>query len=256
MADGPVIIRRKRVFAAEGHHGGAWKVAYADFVTAMMAFFMLMWLLNATTEEQRKGLADFFDPSIPISAVSGGGTDLLQGDSVFSSDTLASDNHGGLGETMEFEGELFQALSLSLKEAVESETVRLTRSSEGIVIDLLDTSEEPVFPVGKAVTTRRLDEVISRVAPMLATSDRMIKIVGHTDALRFADGDYSNWELSADRANAARRLAIKKGVPERAFYEVAGQADRLPISDDVAAPQNRRISIILLNPESIPLNAH
>lgn len=255
MGDEPVIIRRKRIFAAEGHHGGAWKVAYADFVTAMMAFFMLMWLLNATTEEQRKGLADFFDPSIPISAVSGGGTDLLQGDSVFSNDTLASDNHGGLGETMEFEGELMQTLSFTLKQDVEAESVRLTRSSEGIVIDLMDTSEEPVFPVGGAKETGRLEEIVARVAPILTKSDRMIKVVGHTDALPFSGAGYTNWELSADRANAARRLAVSMGVPERSFFEVSGQADRLPITDDVQAPQNRRISIILLNPETLPLNA-
>jgi len=90
----PIIIRRKKVYAADGHHGGAWKVAYADFVTAMMAFFLLMWLLNATTEEQRKGIADYFNPNIPLAAVSGGGASALSGDSVFTQDTLAQNGTG------------------------------------------------------------------------------------------------------------------------------------------------------------------
>ncbi len=91
----PVIIKRKKIVAAEGHHGGAWKVAYADFVTAMMAFFLLMWLLNATTEKQRKGIADYFNPNIPINRISGGGDGMFSGDSVFSKDTLANSGTGG-----------------------------------------------------------------------------------------------------------------------------------------------------------------
>ncbi|MEQ3745071.1 MAG: flagellar motor protein MotB, partial [Henriciella sp.] len=90
----PIIIRRKKVIIADEHHGGAWKVAYADFVTAMMAFFLLMWLLNATTEDQRKGLADYFNPSIPISRISGGGADGLNGSSIFTEDTLAQSGTG------------------------------------------------------------------------------------------------------------------------------------------------------------------
>ncbi|MEM6914020.1 MAG: flagellar motor protein MotB [Pseudomonadota bacterium] len=255
MAEQPLIIKRKKIFAADGHHGGAWKVAYADFVTAMMAFFLLMWLLNATTEEQRKGLADFFDPTIPVSAVSGGGTDLLNGDSIFSSDTLASDGHGGLGENMDLTGEIIEQLTMSLKEHISSEQVRLTMSPEGIVIDLMDTYDVAVFDLGKAVKTEKLAEIIAAVSPVLTVSDRMLKIVGHTDDLKYRGTDYTNWELSADRANAARRLAIEMGVPERAFFEVSGQADRLPITTDGSAPQNRRISIIMLNEESIPLGA-
>ncbi|MEO1657087.1 MAG: flagellar motor protein MotB [Pseudomonadota bacterium] len=255
MAEQPLIIKRKKVFAGDGHHGGAWKVAYADFVTAMMAFFLLMWLLNATTEEQRKGLADFFDPTIPVSPVSGGGTDLLNGDSIFSTDSLASDGHGGLGENMDLEGEILEQLTMSLKEHIASEQVRLTLSPEGIVVDLMDTYEVPVFDLGKALKTERLTEIVTAVAPVLATSDRMLKIKGHTDDLKYRGTDYTNWELSADRANAARRLAVELGVPERAFFEVSGQADRLPVSADGSAPQNRRISIILLNEQSIPLGA-
>ncbi|MEM9422342.1 MAG: flagellar motor protein MotB, partial [Pseudomonadota bacterium] len=106
MTTQPIIIKKKRGGGEEGHHGGAWKVAYADFVTAMMAFFLLMWLLNATTEEQRKGLADYFDPSVPISPVSGGGDDMLAGDTVFATDSLAYSNHGGASDKYKAEEDL------------------------------------------------------------------------------------------------------------------------------------------------------
>lgn len=250
-----MIIKRKRVFASESHHGGAWKVAYADFVTSMMAFFMLLWILGATTEEQRRGLADFFDPTIPVSQVSGGGVDVLHGDSIYSTNALSSDGHGGIAEYAATDAALAERLAALLEEATEGDAVRLTLSPEGVVIDLMDTADQPVFPLGKAELTDRLRRIMATVAPALTASGRMIKITGHTDDLPFVRDDYSNWELSSDRAHAARRLAQAQGVPEAAFFEVSGQADRLPIDQDPSAPGNRRISIVLLNPETLPLSA-
>ena len=110
----PIIVKRIKAAPEAGHHGGAWKVAYADFVTAMMAFFLLMWLLNATTEDQRKGLADYFDPAIPLSPMSGGGTDVLSGDSVYAADTLAHEGHGGLGEEELTDAELADEAAAAL----------------------------------------------------------------------------------------------------------------------------------------------
>lgn len=249
MANDATIIKRKKIFAAEGHHGGAWKVAYADFVTAMMAFFMLMWILNATSEDQRRGLADFFNPSVPMADKSGGGTDILWGDSPLSSDMLASSNHGGFVDSMGENAAIAEELAARLQDQLDSGEARLTLSPQGLVVDLMDTADRPVFALGKGDQSPELAEIIGKIAPILTESARPLKIVGHTDDLQFSSGDYTNWELSADRANAARRLAIAEGVSDAQIVEVSGQADRMPISDDPSAPENRRISIILFYEE-------
>ncbi len=247
MSEGSFIVKRKRIFAANSHHGGAWKVAYADFVTAMMAFFMLMWLLNTTTEKQRQGLADYFEPSKAVTPVSGGGVDQFSGDSVYALDELAHSGHGGRAPSSSGTADLLDALSVSLKAAIEKEEVRLTLAPEGVIVDLMDTKDDPVFELGKAEATARLRSLLDLIVPSIATSQRKIKIVGHTDDLKFSTPGYTNWELSADRANLARRMAIAKGVSEKAFFEISGQADRMPIDDNKSAPKNRRISIILLD---------
>ena len=249
MADAPrpIIVKRVQAPPAEGHHGGAWKVAYADFVTAMMAFFLLMWLLNATTEEQRKGLADYFDPSIPLSAVSGGGADVLSGDSAFAADTLAYDNHGGLGDQALTDAELAEVAAGALAEAIEAGRAEVTLSPEGVVVDLIDAAGAPLFALGGASPSDLLAEVVGAAVPVLAESARPVKIVGHTDDLRFRTDAYTNWELSADRANAARRVALAAGLPPGRVSEVSGRADRQPLRGDARAPENRRISLIMLN---------
>lgn len=243
----PIIIKRVRAAPDEGHHGGAWKVAYADFVTAMMAFFLLMWLLNATTEDQRKGLADYFDPSIPMSPTSGGGTDVLSGDSVYSADTLAYDNHGGVGDRELTDADLAEAASAALSDAIDAGQVAVTLSPEGVVVDLIDAAGAPLFGLGGAAPSALLAEVMEAAVPVLTTSGRPVKLVGHTDDLRFRTDSYTNWELSADRANAARRLALAAGLPPGAVSEVSGRADRQPVGGDAASPENRRISLIMLN---------
>ena len=248
MSVQPIIIRKRKAGGAEaGHHGGAWKVAYADFVTAMMAFFLLMWLLNATTEEQRKGLADYFDPSLPMSAVSGGGTDVLSGDSVYATDSLAYDNHGGLGEDEPTDGDLAAEASLALSDLIEGGQVAVTLSPEGVVVDLIDAAGAPLFALGGAAPSRLLREVMAAAVPVVTEAGRPVKLVGHTDDLRFRGQGYSNWELSADRAGAARRLAVEAGLPPSLVSEVSGRADRQPVGGDASAAENRRVSIIMLN---------
>ena len=242
----PIIVKRVTAAPEEGHHGGAWKVAYADFVTAMMAFFLLMWLLNATTEDQRKGLADYFDPSIPLSAVSGGGTDVLSGDSAFAADTLAYDNHGGLGDRDLTDAELVDTASAALSDAIEAGQAKVTLSPEGVVVDLIDAAGAPLFALGGTKASPLLTALLDDVVPTLAESGRPVKIVGHTDDLRFRTDSYTNWELSADRASAARRLALAAGLPPGTVSEVAGRADRQPLNGDAGSPENRRISFIML----------
>ncbi|WP_051881533.1 flagellar motor protein MotB [Parvularcula oceani] len=248
MSVQPIIVKRKKTIASEGHHGGAWKVAYADFVTAMMAFFLLMWLLNATTEEQRAGLADYFDPSVPISAISGGGMDMMSGDSVYATESLAHDGHGGAGDDYELRGEITRSVLGALKDVIDENQVKVTLTPEGTVVDLIDADGAPLFALGGSAPSDLLRDVVAKVTPVLAESGRRVKFVGHTDDIPFRKGAaYSNWELSADRANAARRLALAAGFPIAAISEVSGRADRQPVNGDASAAENRRISIIMLN---------
>jgi chemotaxis protein MotB len=274
----PIIIRRKKVYKADGHHGGAWKVAYADFVTAMMAFFLLMWLLNATTEDQRKGLADYFNPSIPISRISGGGSDALNGDSIFTEETLARSGSGSSHErsiespasnasmaeasskqeaaagTSEAETQAIAENLQSLKTALDEQSQQLSEhlmikmSPDGIVLELVDSESTPLFPVGRSEPSDLLIELLVVVAESFGTFQNNIKIVGHTDNRRYRnDAIYDNWNLSADRANAARRLLLRSGIDPARVREVTGKADTDPlIKDDPAAAQNRRISITIL----------
>ncbi len=275
----PIIIRRKKVYKADGHHGGAWKVAYADFVTAMMAFFLLMWLLNATTEDQRKGLADYFNPSIPISRISGGGSDALNGDSIFTEETLARSGSGssherniespasnasmaeaeseqkaaaaGMSEAeTQAIAENLQSLKTALDEQSQqlSEHLMIKMSPDGIVLELVDSESTPLFPVGRSEPSDLLIELLGVVADSFATFQNDIKIVGHTDNRRYRnDAIYDNWNLSADRANAARRLLLRSGIDPARVREVTGKADTDPlVKDNPAAAQNRRISITIL----------
>lgn len=258
----PIIIRRKKIYKADGHHGGAWKVAYADFVTAMMAFFLLMWLLNATTEEQRKGIADYFNPNIPLAAVSGGGADALSGDSIFAQSKLARNGIGAKTTSNrqgKAEGEEEQkkaeadAKIKELNDALSDQGagllkhVSLKETPEGLVIELVDSNDEPLFEIGNARPSPLLKELLKIVTQSMGEVANKTKIVGHTDASIFpTNTGYTNWELSSDRANTARRLLIGYGFPESQITEVSGKAATQPLSDDPLAANNRRISITLM----------
>ncbi|MDB2438728.1 OmpA family protein [Hellea sp.] len=258
----PIIIRRKKVYAADGHHGGAWKVAYADFVTAMMAFFLLMWLLNATTEEQRKGIADYFSPNIPIAAVSGGGSDALSGDTFFSQQSLAKSGSGMKSDSGNkiLEEELKKAAEEKAKAQIEDlnqalikesadllEHVSLKMSPDGLVIELIDSDDKPLFLIGDTTPSDLLKQLLKVVTKSFETVQNDIKIVGHTDGRVFINKQhYSNWDLSTDRANTARRLLISYGFPYEQITEVSGKAYTDPLASDPLAAQNRRISIIIL----------
>lgn len=260
----PIIIKRKKVIIADEHHGGAWKVAYADFVTAMMAFFLLMWLLNATTEDQRKGLADYFNPSIPISRISGGGADGLNGSSIFTEDTLAQSGTGAKSTSRDPSSKASttphdtQSVEITekaetLKAAIDnagpplSEHLLITQSPEGILIELVDSKEEPLFKVGSSASNELLEILVASISESFGVFKNEIKIVGHTDARQFDRSlDYNNWNLSADRAATARRLLIASGIDQTQITEISGKADtQLLIKDDPFAPQNRRISIMI-----------
>ncbi len=262
----PIIIKRKKVVKADGHHGGAWKVAYADFVTAMMAFFLLMWLLNATTEEQRKGIADYFNPTIPISRISGGGSDGLNGSSMFTEDTYAKmgnvgtrqqtvdapkdeTNTGAEANTQEIAENLHNLREeLSQKSKRLSDHLLIKMSPEGMVLEVIDSDSSPLFAVGSSNPTPLLEELLASISGSLDAFRNDIKIVGHTDSLQYRlNANYDNWNLSTDRANIIRKLLLEQGMMPSRLREVSGRADTDPLApDNPSASQNRRISIIIL----------
>jgi len=259
-----IIIKKKKKVSGGGHHGGAWKVAYADFVTAMMAFFLLMWLLNATTEDQRKGIADYFNPTIPISRISGGGPDGLNGSSVFTEDTLAQKGTGAarkvsVGAPKTDKSKVLDKEAIAknvnkLKDDIGksggklSEHVTVKFSPEGIILELVDSDDTALFTVGRSDPSPILRELMQIVSGTFAEFENDIKIVGHTDNLQFRGaGGYDNWNLSSDRANTARRILVGEGVQSNRVVEVSGKADTAPlIPENPSAAQNRRISIVIL----------
>ena len=280
-ARGVTIIKRRKTVGGDGHHGGAWKVAYADFVTAMMAFFLLMWLLNATTEQQRKGLADYFDPRIPISRVSGGGSGMLTGDSVLSEAAKAQNGVGasdsrptverqargdtgtrpedgaedGVAESFTDVENAFRGLSGESDVADEAlRHVRTRLTDAGLVIELFAAAGRPLFELGSAAPTPRMSALLEMVGQVLAIAENRIAVGGHTDATPFASrGGYGNWELSSDRAHAARRALAATGLDPARFARVTGKGEAEPaFSEDPTDPRNRRIEITLLRSDLDP----
>ena len=230
----PILVIKKRAGHA-GHHGGAWKVAYADFVTAMMALFIVLWLLN-TSKEVQKAIAGYFkDPSgvgsKMGSAQSGSGENLL----------VTKDNMPRLKE--ELQKSIQQMTDFEkLKSQIE-----MTVTSEGLRVELLESEYGTFFDTGNAQPTSAGKELLVMLAQELGKLPNKISIEGHTDAKPFAgNGDYTNWELSTDRANAARRLMQANSLRADQVSQVRGYADqRLRNSQKPFEPANRRISVIV-----------
>ncbi len=246
---------------AGGHHGGAWKVAYADFVTAMMAFFLLMWLLNATTEKQRKGLSDYFNPTVPASRVSGGGDDMLMGDSLFALDTRARNRAGGTADEAGAADGIDQAVAevqavvekALLDRGGESRTMEqllrhvITRvTDEGVVIELFDLPDVPLFQEGGASPRAGTRVLATVLAEVLGLTANRLAVNGHLRRMPVTLADDPSWELSAARAQAMRQLLEATGVAGARFQRIGGFADRKPASADPGAVRNNRIEIILL----------
>jgi chemotaxis protein MotB len=269
-----IIIKRRRGGGGDAHHGGAWKVAYADFVTAMMAFFLMMWLINATTVQQKKGLADYFDSRIPIARVSGGGPSAFGGDTVTAregngeasrgSDTIQQGRNATPGDGVEdpagaAEAEAEQAALAQIEGALETLAgngpladevlahVRTKISDQGLVVDIFDTSDAPLFEAGSSEPTPMLRALIGMVTGLTALVTNDIQITGHTDSTPMTtDGTDGNWALSGERAESARRLMVEAGLDPGRITEIAGRADTQPMLEDPADPRNRRVSITLI----------
>jgi chemotaxis protein MotB len=231
----PIYIIKKKVAGHGGHHGGAWKVAYADFVTAMMALFIVLWLMSAD-EEVKKKIAEFFnDPS---------GTG-----------TQAGTNVAGAGTAIELPKEDMAKLREKIEQALKTlpnfhdlkENVEITITADGLRIELLETQAGMFFESGRPQPSPNGAELLARLAEELSKLPNKLLIEGHTDAQPWAgDGNYSNWELSSDRANSARRLMEQHGVRTEQVAQVRGFADRqLRHPEDPFHPSNRRISVIV-----------
>ncbi|WP_062762251.1 flagellar motor protein MotB [Falsirhodobacter sp. alg1] len=266
-ADRPIILKKKKVVKG-GHHGGAWKVAYADFVTAMMAFFLLMWLLNATTEKQRKGLADFFNPTIPVNRVSGGGSGMFGGDSVFSEDQLVQSGAGASNvaptEAQRARGDVASGIeglederrnldkllrarggeSMTMERALRHVVTRVT--DEGVVIEIFDLPEMPLFVDDTAIPSQILRDVAWILADTLALSTNQVAVSGHVRSYPIVLKNNPAWQLSGDRAQAMRGLIEGMGLPRQRFARITGNADRKPVTPDATSIRNNRIEVILL----------
>jgi len=268
----PVIIKKKKVIVGGGHHGGAWKVAYADFVTAMMAFFLLMWLLNATTEQQRKGLSDYFSPSIPITRTSGGGDGAFGGSSMHTEDTLQDDESGATDEnpteSRQSRGatgvnqqdqkdptrEEFTSLEADLMgrggeslvsiEALKHIVTRVT--DEGLIIELFDTDDLALFETGGTNPTPLLRDLLRMIARVTGKVTNKVAVGGHLRAHPVVLADNPVWPLSGARASRVRQLLEGSGMDPERIHRVTGHADRKPVTENPMAPRNNRIEVILL----------
>jgi len=262
----PIIIKKKKVVGGDGHHGGAWKVAYADFVTAMMAFFLLMWLLNATTEKQRKGIADYFNPTIPINRVSGGGDGAFNGDSVFTEDSLAQNGTGAAHELSNVSEQVdesekkaaedaafsdiektlnaFSGESMSADRALRHIVTRVT--DEGLIIEIFDLDEAMLFANRSAEENPRLDDIIDVVFRAVSIVKNDIAIAGYVRTQPVVIKDNSVWELSAQRADRVRALFKERDMDADRIQRITGYADGKPSALNPLSVRNNRIEIILL----------
>jgi chemotaxis protein MotB len=305
---GITIIRREEIIAG-GHHGGAWKVAYADFVTAMMAFFLLMWLLNATTEAQRRGLADYFSPTIATARGTSGSGKPFGGKSPFEDGPALSDRgtmvtmnanappvdveddgsdtpvvrsvhstatdpsgtdsggHTALSgnaakaareaavAARQMEQAAFKSAAASMQQAVASDPalagfahqLSIDLTPQGLRVQIRDADKKPMFDSGSVEPNAQAQALLARLVPILAQLPEPISIAGYTDGAPYNGVGRSNWDLSAERANATRRLLTLDGLPDGRIRDVAGHADRdLLLPADPLAAANRRVAIVLL----------
>lgn len=281
----PKIIYKKIFIEGHGgHHGGAWKVAYADFVTAMMAFFLLMWLLGATNEKQRKALADYFAPTlIEFKQNSAGSNGLFGGSSLIDKDnyphkaaqtgtrslTVPADSTGGVnvgtgqkgslknrGKTGAEDQKNFERTRQRVEAAMKvnpnlaklGKHVRFVKTPDGMRIDLVDDADYSMFALGTTQLDREASALIGLIAASIRDTDNPIMIRGHTDSLPYGDPmAMNNWILSSSRSEATRRRLLAGGIPEKRFERIEGVADREPmITANPSDPRNRRVAITLL----------
>jgi len=278
----PVVIYRKARRASASHHGGAWKIAYADFVTAMMAFFMLLWIIGATNEDRRKGIADYFTPTVVQMKNSGGSNGIFGGRSFQADDGTARANvagnrptpaaAGGGGGPLEARvNSMDNATAPGNKRRADEERfskverivnarlagdptlkglkgqIRFVRTRDGLRIDIVERADFSMFGIGSSVFTAEAGQLMRTVALAVAAVPNAVTVRGHTDGVGFDRAGANNWTLSTARADASRRVLTDSGVATHRFRRIEGVADTDPFNPkDRLDPRNRRISVTLL----------
>jgi chemotaxis protein MotB len=279
----PIIVKRIKK-AAHGHHGGAWKIAYADFVTAMMAFFLLMWLLGSTTKGDLNGIAEYFKTPLKVallggsgsgdatSVIKGGGTDLTRsagqqkhGDTTTGrkvSDLKAAERELARRDKLilqELKSRIEAAIAASPTLSQFKNQLLLDITTEGLRIQIVDEQNRPMFAIGSAALQTYTRQILNEIAKVLNDVPNRISVSGHTDATPYSGGEggYSNWELSADRSNAARRELILGGMDDKRIARVVGMASSVLLDpNDPYSPINRRVSLIVMNKKAEEAAAH
>ena len=275
----PIIIKRVKKSGHGGHHGGAWKIAYADFVTAMMAFFLLMWLLGSTAKGDLQGIASYFNSPLQValpggtgagnssSIVPGGGTDLTRSvGQVRKSEGEKKDSARMTDEDVKREMAKQDARRMAaLRQKIENviqgnpklkdfrSQIRIEVTSDGLEIQIVDEQNRPMFDSGSALVKPYMRDILREIGMALNGVENKVSLAGHTDAAPYGNGDrgYGNWELSADRANASRRELVASGMPDDKLVRVVGlAASDLLDRGNALAPVNRRISITVLTHEA------
>jgi|UniRef100_UPI0035B23E1E chemotaxis protein MotB len=274
----PIIVKKVK---KSGHaaHGGAWKIAYADFVTAMMAFFLLMWLLGSTSKGDLKGLSDYFSSPLKVAMVGGTGAGasptVLPGGGADLTQTTGQQHQGESADPLRKrrtvqearaaaareDARRLAALSAKISAAISnnpklkqySNQIRLETTPDGLQIQIVDDQGRPMFTTGSAIVQPYMREILREIGAALNGVENRISLDGHTDQAPFSGGlqGYSNWELSADRANASRRELVASGMPEDKLLRVTGLASSTLLdATNPTAPINRRISILVLTREA------
>lgn len=274
LSQKPIIIKRIKKVSG-GHHGGAWKIAYADFVTAMMAFFLLMWLLGSTTQGDKEGIAEYFKTPLKIALAGGDGSgdssSIIKGGGEDLSRRMGQVKRGDIeeikrainleaaqAEKQRLELEQFKNLKKKIEQAIEAnpslinfkKQLLLDITTDGLRIQIVDERNRPMFSIGKAELQSYTKEILHEIGKMLNEVQNKISLSGHTDATPYPSGEksYSNWELSADRANASRRELIAGGMDANKVLRVVGLSSAVLFDkEDPLSPFNRRISIIVMN---------
>lgn len=274
----PIIVK-KIIKGGHAPHGGAWKIAYADFVTAMMAFFLLMWLLGSTSEGDKKGLSDYFAAPLKVampggsgagasnSVINGGGADLTQS----AGQSRRGDGNDPIqkkraveamrAEVARQDAKRMASLSSKISAAITnnpklaqySSQIRLETTADGLQITIVDDQNRPMFDSGSAVVKPYMRDILREIGAALNDVENKISLDGHTDRAAYGNGErgYSNWELSADRANASRRELVGAGMPDEKLARVMGLSSSVLVdTSNPLSPSNRRINIVVLTREA------
>ncbi len=275
----PIIIKRVKK-TAHAHHGGAWKIAYADFVTAMMAFFLLMWLLGSTAKGDLQGIASYFQSPLKVemaggsgagassSIVTGGGKDLTRTvGEVKRSDGSKGKNSAPLNvedakrEQAKQDARRMNELRAKMEALIAGNPklrefrsqIKMQVTIDGLEIQIVDDKNRPMFDTGSSLVKPQMRDILHEIGSALNGIENKVSLAGHTDATPYGNGDrgYGNWELSADRANASRRELVASGMPDDKLVRVVGlAASDLLDKGNAMAPVNRRISITVLTHEA------